>query len=595
MSEGFMTYQAPVDDIMRTLKAAAGLDELIKAGVLDGVDQDTIRAVIEEAGKFAAEVLEPLSAPGDRAGSKLVDGKVVTPPGWKEAYQQFAEGGWGALSAPEEWGGQNLPAIVATAAGEIWNAANLAFGLCPLLTFGAIDAIEAQGSDELKKTYLPKMVTGEWTGTMNLTEPHAGSDLGHLTSRAEPKGDGTYRIFGTKIFITYGDHEMTDNIIHLVLARLPDAPPGTRGISLFLVPKYLVNKDGSIGARNDVVCAGLEHKLGIHASPTAVMKYGEKDGAIGYLVGEENRGLNVMFIMMNAARLAVGTQGVSVAERATQRALAYARERKQGRAATTKGTDMAPIIEHPDIRRSLLTMKALTQAARAICLVTAKETDVARRAKDAAERAAAAHRVALLTPIAKAFSTDIGCEVASMGVQVHGGMGFIEETGAAQIYRDARILPIYEGTNGIQALDLVTRKLPLEGGKVVAAYIGELQKTVEEVRASNRPEFGRMGERLGEAVAALAEASRWMGMSLQKNPEAAMAGATPYLRLFGLASGGIYLARGALAAARDGGQVEPIAIARFFAENIASAAPGLKETVVGGADSTLLAPELLSA
>ena len=489
--------------------------------MLEGVDEDTIRAVIDEAGKFGAEVLDPLNVPGDRAGSKLVDGKVVTPPGWKEAYKQFADGGWGALAAPEEWGGQNLPQVVATAAGEIWNSANLAFGLCPLLTFGAIDAIEAQGSDELKKTYLPKMVTGEWTGTMNLTEPHAGSDLGALKTRAERQADGSYRIFGTKIFITYGDHEMTDNIIHLVLARLPDAPPGTRGISLFLVPKYLVNKDGSLGARNDVVCAGVEHKLGIHASPTSVMKYGEKDGAIGYLVGEENRGLNVMFIMMNAARLAVGTQGVSVAERATQRAMAYAQERKQGRAASSKGADMAPIIEHADIRRSLMTMKALTQAARAICLVTARETDVSRRAKDPAQRAAAAHRVALLTPIAKAFSTDIGCEVASIGVQVHGGMGFIEETGAAQIYRDARILPIYEGTNGIQAIDLVARKLPLEGGKVVAGYIGELQKTVEEVRASNRPEFGRMGERLAEAVAALAEATRWMGASLQRNPDAA--------------------------------------------------------------------------
>jgi alkylation response protein AidB-like acyl-CoA dehydrogenase len=591
-----MTYQAPVNDIMRSLKSAAGLDELTKGGgALEGVDEDTIRAVIEEAGKFASEVLEPLSTIGDRTGSKLIDGKVVTPPGWKEAYQQFAEGGWGALSAPEEWGGQNLPAVVATAAGEIWNAANLAFGLCPLLTFGAIDAIEAQGSEELKKTYLPKMVTGEWTGTMNLTEPHAGSDLGHLKTRAEKQADGTYRIFGTKIFITYGDHEMTDNIIHLVLARLPDAPPGTRGISLFLVPKYLVNKDGSIGARNDVVCAGVEHKLGIHASPTCVMKYGEKDGAIGYLVGEENRGLNVMFIMMNAARLAVGTQGVSVAERATQRALAYAKERKQGRSLSSKGSDMAPIIEHPDIRRSLMTMKALTQAARAICLVTAGETDIARRAKDPAVRAAAQNRVALLTPVAKAFSTDVGCEVASIGVQVHGGMGFIEETGAAQIYRDARILPIYEGTNGIQALDLVTRKLPLEGGKVVAAYIGELQKTVEEVRASNRPEFGRMGERLAETVAALAEASRWMGANLAQNKlDAAMAGATPYLRLFGLASGGIYLARGALAAARNGGQAEPIAVARFFAENIATAAGGLKDTVTSGAESAV-ALEGLSA
>jgi acyl-CoA dehydrogenase len=595
-----MSYRAPVDDIMGALKTAAGLDGLIEQGLLGDVDEATIRAVIEEAGKFGAEVLEPLSASGDRVGSKLVDGKVVTPPGWKEAYQQFAQGGWGSLSAPEHWGGQNLPQVIATAAGEIWNSANLAFGLCPLLTHGAVDAIEAQGSDELKRTYLPKMVAGEWTGTMNLTEPHAGSDLGHLKSRAIKQADGTYRIFGTKIFITYGDHEMTDNIIHLVLARLPDAPPGTRGISLFLVPKVLVNKDGSLGKRNDVVCAGLEHKLGIHASPTAVMKYGEGgEGAVGYLVGEENRGLNVMFIMMNAARLAVGTQGVSVAERATQRALAYARERKQGRAATSKGADMAPIIEHPDIRRSLMTMRALTQAARAICLVTAKETDVARRAKDAAERAAAANRVALLTPIAKAFSTDIGCEVASIGVQVHGGMGFIEETGAAQIYRDARILPIYEGTNGIQAIDLVMRKLPLEGGKVVAAYLAELKKTADDVRASNRPEFGRMGERLGEAVAALADATRWMGGALQKNQEAALAGAAPYLRLFGLAAGGTYLARGALAAARNGAadhSGSTIAVARFFAENLATAATGLKDTVVTGADSALaLEPEALSA
>jgi acyl-CoA dehydrogenase len=591
-----MTYQAPVDDIMHALKTAAGLDGLIAEGVLEGVDEETIRAVIAEAGKFGAEVLEPLDTVGDRSGSRLVDGKVVTPPGWKEAYAQYVTGGWNGLGAPAHWGGQELPQVVATAAAEIWDSANLAFGLCPLLTHGAIDALEAQGSDELKRTYLPRMVTGEWTGTMNLTEPQAGSDLGALKTRAERGPGGTYRIFGTKIFITYGDHEMTDNIVHLVLARLPDAPPGTRGISLFLVPKYLVNPDGSLGARNDVVCAGLEHKLGIHASPTCVMKYGENDGAVGYLVGEENRGLNVMFIMMNAARLAVGVQGVALAERATQRAMAYARERRQGRGASTKGADMAPIVEHPDIRRSLLTMKALTQAARAICLVTARETDIARRAKDPARRAAAANRVALLTPVAKAFSTDIGCEVASIGVQVHGGMGFIEETGAAQIYRDARILPIYEGTNGIQALDLVTRKLPLEGGKVAAAYIGDLQQTVEEVRASNRPEFGRMGERLGEAVAALAEASRWVGAALQRNPEAAMAGATPYLRLFGLAAAGVYLARGALAAARDGGaSAQPIAIARFFAENLATAAGGLKDTVVGGADSTLMATEVLSA
>ena len=328
-----MTYQAPVEDIMHALKSAAGLDELIARGLLGEIDEATIRAIIEEAGKFGAEVLDPLSAPGDKSGSKLVNGKVETPPGWRDAYQAFAAGGWGSLSAAEEWGGQNLPAIVATVAGEIWNSANMGFGLCPLLTLGAIDAIEAQASDALKRIYLPKMVSGEWSGTMNLTEPHAGSDLSQLKTRAEKQADGSYRLFGTKIFITYGDHELTDNIIHLVLARLPDAPPGTRGISLFLVPKILVNADGSLGAHNDVVCAGVEHKLGIHASPTCVMKYGEKGpGAVGYLVGEENRGLNVMFIMMNAARLAVGMQGVAVAERATQRALSYARERRKAAA-----------------------------------------------------------------------------------------------------------------------------------------------------------------------------------------------------------------------------------------------------------------------
>jgi alkylation response protein AidB-like acyl-CoA dehydrogenase len=593
-----MTYHAPVDDILFALKTAAGLDELINRGAVS-VDADTVRAVIEEAGKFATEVLDPLNSVGDKVTSKLVNGKVETPPGWAEAYKAFVEGGWGALPASEAIGGQGLPEMVAMAVMEIWSSSNLSFSLCPLLTHAAIDAVAAEGSPELQRVYLSKMVSGEWAGTMNLTEPHAGSDLGALRTRAEKQPDGSYRIFGTKIFITYGDHEMTDNIIHLVLARLPDAPPGTRGISLFLVPKRLVNADGSLGARNDVVCASLEHKLGIHASPTAIMKYGEKDGAIGYLVGEENRGLNTMFIMMNEARLGVGVQGVAIAERATQRAIAYAQERKQGRSAKGKAGDMSPIIEHADIRRNLMTMKALTQAARAICLVTARELDVSHSAKDSAAKSAAAARAALLTPIAKAFSTDIACEVASIGVQVHGGMGFIEETGAAQHYRDARILPIYEGTNGIQAIDLVTRKLPLEGGKVLAGYIAELRETVEEVRASNRPDFGRMGERLAAAVDALEEASRWLGGQLHENPEEALAGAQPYLRLFGLASGGNYLARGALAAARNGATgsaATRIAVARFFAENLATAAPGLKDTIMTGAASTLaIEPEALSA
>ena len=587
-----MTYRAPVDDIVFALKTAAGLPELVADGTVE-VDEDTVRAVIDEAGRFASEVLDPLSVPGDRTGSRLVDGKVVTPPGWKEAYEAFVEGGWAALPAPAQYGGQGLPEMVSTATCEIWNAANLAFGLCPLLTQGAIHALDAHGSDELKKTYMAKMVSGEWTGTMNLTEPHVGTDLGHLTTKAIKQPDGTYRVFGTKIFITYGDHELTENIIHMVLARLPGAPLGTRGISLFLVPKFLVNADGSLGARNDLIAASLEHKLGIHASPTAVMKYGEKgDGAVGYLVGEENRGLNTMFIMMNAARLAVGVQGVAIAERAMQRAHDYANERKQGRGPGTPASEMSPIIVHPDIRRNLLTMRSLTQAARAICLVTARELDVSHAGKDAETRANAAARAALLTPIAKAFSTDIGVEVASIGVQIHGGMGFIEETGAAQHYRDARILPIYEGTNGVQAIDLLTRKLPLEGGKVLETYIGELAQTVAEVKASNRPEFGRMGERLGAAVEALAVASRWLGGALQKSPDAALAGAQPYLRLFGLASGGVYLARGALAVVRDGGtdSAGRIATARFFAENLATAAPGLADTVTTGAETVVSAP-----
>ncbi|MEQ1712069.1 MAG: acyl-CoA dehydrogenase C-terminal domain-containing protein [Hyphomicrobium sp.] len=583
-----MTYQAPVDDIMLALKTAVGLEGLIADGVYAGLDEDTVRAVIEEAGKFGAEVLDPLNWTGDREGSRLKDGVVHTPSGWKDAYAQFAAAGWSALPCPEEFGGQGLPSVLSMAACEIWNATNLSFGLCPLLTQGAIDALHADGSDELKAIYLPKMVSGEWTGTMNLTEPQAGSDLAAIRSKAVKQPDGTYRIFGTKIFITYGDHELTDNIVHMVLARLPDAPAGTRGISLFVVPKRLVNTDGSLGARNDVVCAGLEHKLGIHASPTCVMKFGEGDGAIGYLVGQENRGLNTMFIMMNAARLAVGIQGVAVAERATQRAVAYAKDRRQGRTASSKPGEMGPIIEHADIRRTLLTMKSMTQAARAICLVTAREIDISHRGGTEEVRKAAANKAALLTPIAKAFSTDIGCEVASMGVQIHGGMGFVEETGAAQYYRDARILPIYEGTNGIQAIDLVTRKLPLDGGAVVTAYLGEIAGTAAEIRASNRPEFGRMGERLSEAVDALVAATGFMGQSLQKNPDAALAGATPYLRLFGLVAGQHYLARAALGESRAGAEAGgSIALARFFAENLLVAASGLAETVTGGAESVL--------
>ena len=600
-----MAYQAPLTDIAFALKTVIDLPGLAEQGIYDGLDEETVAAIVEEAGKFASEVLEPLNWPGDQTGVKLDDGVVTTVAGWKEAYQQFAEGGWASLPAPEEFGGQGLPEIVSMSVCEIWNAANMSFGLCPLLTQGAIDALNIGGSDELKQKYLPKMASGEWTGTMNLTEPHAGSDLSVLKSRAERRDDGTYRIFGTKIYITYGEHDLTENIIHFVLARLPDAPEGTRGISLFLVPKVLVNDDGSLGERNDVVCAGIEHKLGIHASPTCTMKYGENDGAVGYLVGEENRGLATMFIMMNAARLAVGVQGVAIADRATQHAMAYANERRQGKpvGAAAKGQasgEMTPIVNHADVRRTLLSMQAMTQAARMICLMTAREMDISHRADGESQRKLAEARAALLTPVAKAFATDIGCEVASMGVQIHGGMGFVEETGAAQYYRDARILPIYEGTNGIQAIDLVTRKLPLGDGAVVNDFIADLKKTAIEVRASNRENFGHMGQRLAEGVDALAEATDWMRTQMTQNPEAALASATPYLRLFGLVTGGSYLARGALAAVRDGsaanGSMHRVSLARFFAETELPVAPGMAAAVTTSADSILdVEPERLSA
>ena len=577
-----MTYHAPVDDIVFALKAAADLPQVLaKIGASD-LDEETIRAILDEAGRFATEVLDPLNWGGDRAGSKLAGGVVHTPPGWKNAYDRFAQGGWSGLPCPTEFGGQGLPSVVSMAASEIWNGANLAFGVCPLLTNGAIDSVYIGGCAELKERFLPKMVSGEWTGTMNLTEPQAGSDLNAVATRAVKQGDGTYKITGTKIFISYGEHELTPNIIHLVLARLPGAPPGTRGISLFLVPKVLVNDDGSLGARNDVICAGLEHKLGIIASPTCVMKFGEQGGATGYLVGEENHGLATMFVMMNAARLAVGVQGVAIAERATQRALAFAGERRQGRALGSASKAMDPIAVHPDVRRMLLTMQAMTSAARGICFATAAATDISHRAADETDRKHAASRVALLTPVAKAFGTDAAVEVASLGIQVHGGMGFVEETGAAQHLRDARILPIYEGTNGIQAIDLVMRKLPLEGGDAVRAYLAEVSATCAAVDAVSDPAFGQMAARMRDTLQALEGATVWMAHAAANNPEAALASATPYLRLFSLAAGGHYLAKAALMGGAGG--PNRVRLARFFAEHISTSGPGLAVCVRDGAD-----------
>jgi 3-(methylsulfanyl)propanoyl-CoA dehydrogenase len=565
-----MSYRAPVADIAFALKHAAGLNTALAEGLYGDLDEETVDSVLAEAGRFASDVIAPLNSVGDKFGAPFKDGNVTTPPGWKEAYTAWAAAGWNGLAAPADWGGQDLPQAVNAACIEMWNSASMAFGIGPVLTMAAIDALHSYGSDALKEKYLGKLISGEWMGTMQLTEPQAGSDVGALRSKAVRAEDGSYRITGSKIFITYGEHDLTDNIIHFVLARLLDAPPGTKGVSLFLIPKFMPD-----GTRNDVRAHSVEHKLGIHASPTCTMVYGDRGGAVGYLIGKENKGMASMFTMMNRARLAVGLQGVGIAERATQQALTYARERKQGSAGA--------IIAYPDVRRMLLTMRALTGAARSICYATGVAIDRSLRSKAEADRKAAYERASLLTPVAKAFSTDIGIEVASLGVQVHGGMGYVEETGAAQHYRDARIASIYEGTNGIQAIDLVTRKIPLEGGKRVALYIEELRRTVKSVQSSNAPAFGDTAARLGEAVDSLERATRWL--LAQKSPDAALAGATPYLRLFGDAAGGCMLAEQALVSLRAGDGTGRSELARFFAENIAVKASGLEHSVTEGAGS----------
>jgi acyl-CoA dehydrogenase len=588
-----MTYRAPINDMLLALNHGAGLKAAIEAGHYGDFDADITAAVLEEAGKFATDVLAPLNRVGDEHGIKLEANKVTTAPGWPDAYKRWTDGGWNAVSGAEAFGGQGLPLAINAACTEIWSASNVAFGLCPLLTLSAIEALDAHGSDELKKIYLAKLISGEWTGTMQLTEPQAGSDVGALRSRADKQADGTYRISGTKIFITYGDHDMTDNIVHFVLARLPDAPAGTRGISLFLVPKFLVNADGSLGKRNDIYASGVEHKLGMHASPTCTMTMGDDGGAVGYLIGEENRGMQCMFTMMNQARLGVGLEGVGVADRAYQQALAYAQERKQGKAVGKNGGGSDSIIVHPDVKRMLMQMRAMTAAARSICYATAVALDVAARAKDAKVRDDAAARGALLTPIAKAFSTDIGNEVAYLGVQVHGGMGFIEETGAAQHYRDARITSIYEGTNGIQSIDLVTRKLAANGGASVWSLLAELDVTIKQVETSNDPAFGTTGTKLRDALGSLERASKWLLERVATKPNDALAGATPYLRLFGSTLGGCMLAGEALAAKAGGDGERYVTLARFFAENVTVQAGSLEKTVTDSADAVNCADAVL--
>ncbi|WP_312145520.1 acyl-CoA dehydrogenase [Brevundimonas sp.] len=550
-----MSYRAPVRDLAFALEAVAGIDQVAATGAFPDYDADVMGAVLEAAGQFSEQVLAPLNRPGDLAGAKYADGAVTAAPGFVDAYKQFAEGGWTGLTASVDAGGQALPKALELAAYETVHAANMAFGLCPMLSLASIEALEAVGTEHQKATYLTKLVSGEWTGAMVLTEPHAGSDLGALTTTATPNGDGTYALNGQKIFITWGDHDATDNIVHLVLARLPDAPAGPKGISLFLTPKFAVNADGSLGERNAFHPVGVEHKLGIHASPTCVMAY---EGARAELVGRPNEGLAHMFVMMNAARLAVGVEGVGVAERAYQHALAYALERRQGRSIWT-GEKNAPIFDLPDVRRTLGVMKAKIAAARAICLSTGVAADLARHAATEAERKVWKGREDLFTPIAKAWSTDVGCEVASLGVQVHGGMGFIEETGAAQYYRDARITPIYEGTNGIQALDLVGRKLSMDGGDSAKALIAEMKLTLIEI---DRLYTGKPVERLATAIEAVEDATLWLLDRKAAADGAAdvLAGADAYLKLMGDVVGGWMLAKGALAArARlDAGNGDPV-------------------------------------
>ncbi|WP_319772973.1 acyl-CoA dehydrogenase [Breoghania sp.] len=587
-------YRSPVSEIGFTLKHVAEFDRVAEAYGGDELSDDLVEAILEEAGRFAAEEIAPLNPIADKHGTRLENGEVTTPPGWKEAYHAWAEGGWNGLTASPEFGGQGLPTMLWVATYEMWNSASMAFAIGPTLTAGAIEALSAHASEDLQATYMEKLVTGEWMATMNLTEPQAGSDLAALRSRAERNEDGTYSIFGQKIFITYGEHDLTDNIVHLVLARLPDAPAGTRGISLFLVPKFLLNEDGSLGERNDVACASVEHKLGIHGSPTCTMVYGDNGGAKGWIVGEENKGLACMFTMMNNARLAVGVQGLGVAEAALQRAVAYALDRRQGKASGWTGEGMAPIAMHPDVRRNLMTMRALTGVARALCYRCAAAIDMAHQS-EGDDKKRWSERAALLTPIAKAMPTDIGVDVASLGVQIHGGMGYVEETGAAQLLRDARIAPIYEGTNGIQSIDLVMRKLPLSEGNEVRGFIEELRAIVTEAGAQNVDGFADMAAKVASSLDDLSAATDWLLEVLKEGRhDEAQAGATPYLRLFGLASGGAFLAQGALATARSGmsGPADKlrVQVAQFFAENLISETAALRSTVMEGA-ATLLAAD----
>ncbi len=596
-------YAAPLKDINFILKHVVGLE---KIGALPGCEEVTVdlaEAILEEAGKFSANVLSPLNRSGDKEGAKWDKGVVTTPTGFKEAYWKYIEGGWSLLSGPTEYGGQGLPHTIAIPVSEMLGSANMAFKLCPLLTNGAVEALVLHGSAQLQKTYLPKMVAGEWTGTMNLTEPQAGSDLALVRSKAVPQADGTYKIFGQKIFITYGEHDYTENIIHLVLARIEGAPEGVKGISLFVVPKNLVNADGSLGARNDVQCVSIEHKLGIHASPTCVMVYGEAGGATGYVVGEPNGGLEYMFVMMNAARLGVGLEGVSIAERSYQHALVWARERVQGRPTTpvpaTLGPNpkSVPIIFHPDVKRMLLTMRAYAEATRALIYWTASCLDIAERSTNEAEKRMHQSLVDLMIPIVKGWSTEVGIDVTSLGVQIHGGMGFIEETGAAQYYRDSRISAIYEGTTGIQANDLVGRKVGREGGQTALALIKEMEKLLPQLEAASDVNLKAFAKALAAGIREFKRATEWIATVFPGNPGAVNAGAVHYLKLAGTVCGGWMMGRAALVASQQlaagGAEVDKdflkakIITTRFYGDHIITLATGFADAMITGADSVL--------
>jgi alkylation response protein AidB-like acyl-CoA dehydrogenase len=586
-------YIPPFRDIRFVLEHVVDLAALSELNAYSHADPETVFGVIAESGRFMADVLAPLNRIGDTAGCTIDgDGNVTTPPGFKAAYRQYVDAGWGAVPFSPEFGGGGFPWLVTIVMQEMVASANMAFSLCPLLTQGAIDMLTHHGSPGQQSAFLEKMVSGEWTGTMNLTESEAGSDLGAVRTRAVPAEDGTWLISGQKIFITFGEHDLADNIIHLVLARVPDAPPGTKGISCFVVPKHLVNADGSLGAHNDLRCVSIEHKLGIHASPTCVMSYGDGGGAIGYLIGEANQGMRYMFTMMNNARLSVGIQGLSIAERAYQDALRYARERRQGRAAGALAGQSSPIVEHPDVRRMLLTMKAYIEAMRCLLYTNAMSIDLARHHDDPSEREARRALVDLLTPISNAWCTDLAVDLTSMGLQVHGGMGYIEETGVAQYFRDSRIAPIYEGTNGIQAIDLVTRKVPMRGGGVVEGLLAQMDALAAEL-ASAGSDLAGVRVSLASGVTVLRDASNWIVAHGPTERDDVLAGATPYLRIFGTVIGGWLLARSALAASRlldSAGDSdvafleEKIATARFYAEQLLPQAFGLLPAVTAGAN-----------